>query len=113
MAKLRVDNDGVTTETFHDNEDKGVIQQRSVDVKPILEHNKKLYTHNDGYSPDKGLKRVASIPTIVLEIWCKEYHKDQNKGNWFALPKETQQKILRQKLNSSDYRLFRTAPGRF
>ena len=40
MAKLRVDNDGVTTETFHDNEDKGVIQQRSVDVKPILENNK-------------------------------------------------------------------------
>ena len=64
-------------------------------------------------SADKGLKRVASIPTIVLEIWCKEYHKDQNNGNWFALPKETQQKILREKLNSSDYRYFRTAEGRF
>ena len=48
MAKLRVDNDGVTTEIFHDNEDKGVIQERAVDVKPILENNKKLYTHNDG-----------------------------------------------------------------
>ena len=36
--------------------------------------NKKLYTQNDGYSPDKGLKRVASIPTIILEIWAKEYN---------------------------------------
>ena len=94
MAKLRVYNDGVTTETFHDNEDKGIIQQRSVDVKPTLENNKKLYTHNDGYSPDKGLKRVASVPTIILEIWAKEYNGDMNKGNWFALPKDVQTKIL-------------------
>ena len=37
MGKLRVDNDGVTTETFHDNEDKGVIQERAVDIKPIID----------------------------------------------------------------------------
>ena len=41
---------------------KGVVQERKIDLKPILEHNKKLYTQNDGYSPDKGLKRIASIP---------------------------------------------------
>ena len=74
---------------------------------------KKLYNQNDGYSPDKGLTRVASIPTIILEIWAKEYNGDQNKGNWFALPKDVQHKILREKLNSSDYRYFRTAPGKF
>ena len=75
-------------------------------------HNKKLYTQNDGYSASKELKRVASIPIIVLEIWAKEYNKDQNKGNWFELPKDVQNKILREKLNSSDYRYFRTAPGK-
>ncbi len=63
--------------------------------------------------PNKGLKRVASIPSIILEIWAKEYNGDMNKGNWFALPKDVQTKILKEKLNSSDYRLFRTAPGRF
>ena len=42
-----------------------------------------------------------------------EYNGDMNKGNWFALPKDVQTKILKEKLNSSDYRLFRTAPGRF
>ena len=113
MKTRNIETEGLITDNFIPHEDKGVVHQRIVNHKPILDHNKKLYTHNDGYSADKGLKRVASIPTIVLEIWCKEYHKDQNNGNWFALPKETQQKILREKLNSSDYRYFRTAEGRF
>ena len=113
MKKLNIETEGLVTDKFIPHEDKGVVHQRFVNHKPILDHNKKLYTQNDGYSPDKGLKRVASIPTIVLEIWCKEYHKDQNKSNLLDLPKETQQKILREKLNSSDYRYFRTASGRF
>ena len=113
MKIRNTETEGLITDNFIPHEDKGVVHQRIVNHKPILDHNKKLYTHNDGYSADKGLKRVASIPTIVLEIWCKEYHKDQNNGNWFALPKETQQKILKEKLNSSDYRYFRTAEGRF
>ena len=113
MRKILEDTDKHITETFLDNDKDGIIQKRSLDIEPIIENNKKLFNQNDGYSPDKGLKRIASIPVVILEIWCKEYHKDQNKGNWFALPKETQQKILRQKLNSSDYRYFRTAPGQF
>ena len=102
MGKISVEKDGLITETFHDNENKGVIQERTINHQPILENNKKLYTQNDGYSPDKGLKRVASIPTIILEIWAKEYNGDQNNGNWFALPKDVQTKILKEKLNSSD-----------
>ena len=78
-----------------------------------MHESQRLYNQNDGYSPDKGLKRIATIPTIILEIWTKEYHKDQNKGNWFDLPKDVQQKILREKLNSSDYRYFRTSSGKF
>jgi pyocin large subunit-like protein len=113
MKKISEETNKNITETFLDNGNDGVVQKRSLDVSSILENNKRLYTQNDGYSPDKGLKRVATIPTIILEIWTKEYHKDQNKGNWFDLPKEVQQKILREKLNSSDYRYFRTASGRF
>ena len=111
MSKI-VENSGLVSETFTGTE-KGVVQERKINHKPILDHNKKLYTQNDGYSADKSLKRVASIPTIVLEIWAKEYNKDQNKGNWFALPKDVQTKILKEKLNSSDYKYFRTAPGKF
>ena len=111
MSKI-VENNGLVSETFTGTE-KGVVQERTINHKPILDHNKKLYTQNDGYSPDKGLKRIASIPLIILEIWAKEYNKDQNNGNWFALPKDVQTKILKEKLNSSDYRYFRTAPGKF
>ena len=111
MSKI-VENNGLVSETYIGT-DKGVVQERKINHKPILDHNKKLYTQNDGYSADKSLKRIASIPIIILEIWAKEYNKDQNKGNWFALPKDVQTKILKEKLNSSDYRYFRTAEGRF
>ena len=111
MSKI-VENNGLVSETYIGT-DKGVVQERKINHKPILDHNKKLYTQNDGYSADKGLKRIASIPIIILEIWAKEYNKDQNNGNWFALPKDVQTKILKEKLNSSDYRYFRTAPGKF
>ena len=82
-----IEKDGLLSDTFIGTEN-GVVHERKIDHKPIIEHNKKLYTQNDGYSADKGLKRVASIPTLVLEIWAKEYNKDQNNGNWFALPKD-------------------------
>ena len=111
MRKILEDTDKHITETFLDNDKDGIIQKRSLDIEPIIENNKKLFNQNDGYSPDKGLKRIASIPVVILEIWCKEYHKDQNKGNWFELPREVQKKILREKLNSSEFRYFRTAEG--
>ena len=69
MKKISEETNKNITETFLDNGNDGVVQKRSLDVSPILENNKRLYTQNDGYSPDKGLKRVATIPTIILEIW--------------------------------------------
>ena len=42
MGKISVEKDGLITETFHDNEDKGVIQERTINHQPILENNKKL-----------------------------------------------------------------------
>ncbi len=96
------------TTTYHEDKDKVVIE-RNIDYKPIVENNKKLYSHNNGYSKSKELKRVASIPTLVLEIWSKEYNGD---SNWFSLPSDVQKKILKKKLNSSEFRMFRTAPGK-
>jgi hypothetical protein len=107
MSKI-VEKDGLMTTTYHSDSDKIVIE-RNIDYKPIVEHNKKLYSHNNGYSKSKDLKRVASIPTLVLEIWSKEYNGN---SNWFALPSDVQKKILKKKLNSSEFQMFRTAPGR-
>ena len=109
MTKL-VEHDGLITTKYHsDDSNKQVIIERNVNYKPILDHNKKMYTQNDGYSKSRELKRVASIPTLVLELWSKEYNGN---GNWFALPKDVQTKILKQKLNSNEFRYFRTAPGK-
>ena len=107
MTKV-VEKEGLMTTTHHQEKDKVVIE-RNIDYKPIVEHNKKLYSQNNGYSKSKDLKRVASIPTLVLEIWSKEYN---GSSNWFALPSDVQKKILKKKLNSSEFQFFRTAPGR-
>ena len=107
MSKI-VEKDGLMTTTYHSDSDKVVIE-RNIDYKPIVEHNKKLYSENNGYSKSKDLKRVASIPTLVLEIWSNEYNGN---SNWFALPSDVQKKILKKKLNSSEFQMFRTAPGR-
>jgi hypothetical protein len=107
MNKI-VEKDGLSTTTYHTNDEKLVIQ-RDINYQPIVDHNKKLYNHNDGYSKSRELKRVASIPTLVLEIWSKEYNGN---SNWFGLPSDVQKKILKKKLNSSEFKLFRTAAGK-
>jgi hypothetical protein len=110
MSKRFVEQDGLVKTTYHsDDMNRQVVIERNVDYKPIIEHNKKMYNQNDGYSKSRDLKRVASIPTLVLELWTKEYN---GTGNWFALPKDVQTKILKKKLNSSEFQYFRTAPGR-
>ena len=86
-----------------------VTVKRSQDVNPILQKNKRLYNLNDGYSQTKDIKRVASIPTMVLELWAREYN---GTNNWWQIPKVERTKILKLKLNSSEYRYFRTASGR-
>lgn len=107
MSILRgKDTDGTS---YYFETDGKLTVKTSQDVSPILNKNKKLYTLNDGYSPSKDIKRVASIPNIVLTIWAKEYN---GTNNWFAIPKLERKRILKLKLNSSDYKYFRTAPGR-
>jgi len=38
----------------------------------VIEANKVLQNMNDGYSPSRELRRVASIPKVMLEVWCQE-----------------------------------------
>jgi len=74
------------------------------DADPILERNKAMATHNDGYSPSRELRRVASIPIIVMLKWL-------NEEGWWALDPANEKK-LKAKLNSSEYLYLRTARGR-
>ena len=78
------------------------------DLNPLMKRNKRLYTLNDGYTASRDMRRVASVPPIILQIWSKEYN---GTNNWWGLPKEIQRKIMRTKLNSNEFRYFRTSEG--
>ncbi len=102
--------DGLKKETFSlDEMEKKIVVNEEVNIDSHLKHNKILLNQDDGYSKSRDLKRVASIPTLALSVWAKEYNGD---GNWFALPKEVQSKILKTKLNSNEFQYFRTAEGK-
>lgn len=74
------------------------------DTDAILDLNKAMYTHNDGYSPDRTMRRVASVPQILIQKWMVE-------EGWDALDPANADK-LKAKLNSSEYLYLRTAEGR-
>ena len=102
--------DGLQKTTYlKDDMDGKIAIKEQVDVTSHLKHNKILTNLNDGYSKSRDLKRVASIPTLALSVWANEYN---GSNNWFGLPKEVQKQILKKKLNSSEFRYFRTAEGR-
>jgi hypothetical protein len=102
--------DGLKKETFSlDEMENKIVVNEEVNIDSHLKHNKILLNQDDGYSKSRDLKRVASIPTLALSVWAKEYNGD---GNWFALPKEVQSKILKTKLNSNEFKYFRTAEGK-
>lgn len=77
---------------------------RGEDVEPALEHNKALYSFNDGYSPSREWRRAASIPMAIIEKWKNELGVDVFDPD--HLP------AVRRLLNSSEYLYLRTAPGR-
>ena len=110
MSKVRSGeyDGGIKTRYIQESDGKLTINNQQ-DVNPLLKRNKELYNHDDGYlTKAREMKRVASIPPLVLQIWAKEYN---GSNNWFGLPKDIQRQIMRRKLNSSEFRYFRTASG--
>jgi|DEB3_MinimDraft_2_1074329.scaffolds.fasta_scaffold00127_4 hypothetical protein len=101
LRDWRIDENGILEETFLDGDDMHI--RRSQDVEAILDENKRLASLNDGYSPSRDMRRVASIPMTVIEQWMKEGINifDRNCAE-----------AIRRKLNSPEWRYLRTAPGR-
>lgn len=73
------------------------------ETDPVIERNKAMATHNDGYTQDRTMRRVATIPTIIWLKWLNEEGVDVYK------PENAD--ILCRKLNDADYAYLRTAPG--
>ena len=111
MSKVRATEwnaDSTKTRYIQESDGKLTVNNQQ-NLNPLLERNKKLYTQNDGYTASRDMRRIASVPPIILQIWAKEYNGTRN---WWALPKDTQKKILRVKLNSNEFRYFKTSEGR-
>lgn len=75
--------------------------ERVADVEPVIEHNKRLATHNEGWSKSRDLVRVASIPIMVQLQWIERYGFDPLDGK--------HQKELRRILNDPEWRYLRTS----
>jgi hypothetical protein len=73
------------------------------DNDPILDANKALATHNDGYSKSREMRRVASIPLGLIHHW-------KTVEGWDAFDPANAAKLM-QKLNSNEFEYLRTAPG--
>lgn len=72
-------------------------------LDPIFDRNKAMANHNDGYSPSRELRRVATIPYVIGLKWLNE------EGWWFMDPDNADR--LAKKLNDADWRYLRTADG--
>ncbi len=96
-----LDQYGGIVEYLHYDEATGTaaIQQVS-DVESVIERNKYLQAHSDGYSQSREWQKVASIPLSVIEIWKKAHGADPlEKGN---------EDLLKRLLNDPALKFFRT-----
>jgi hypothetical protein len=74
------------------------------ELDDLIEDNKRLLNHNDGYSRGREIRRVASIPLGLRTQWLVE-------EGWDAYDPHDWPKLKR-KLNDPEWRHLRTAPGR-
>lgn len=68
MRVLEIDRATGILEQFHfDEMTKQAIIKRTQPVDDVLNSNQRLATMNDGFSPSREIKRVASIPVVEFE----------------------------------------------
>lgn len=87
----------------YDAENDVLRHERTQDVQPFLEQNRRLQNDGDGYSQSRELRRIASIPNIVVEQWMQQGVNIFDEADW---PK------IAALLDSPEYAYLRTAPGR-
>lgn len=93
---------GVRHDWLH-NDDGGAVVS-SQDVGAVLERNKALANENNGWNATRDMRRVATIPMILLQKW-------QAEEGWDPWDPANGDRLAR-KLNDPDYAYLRTAPGR-
>lgn len=79
----------------------GLTEYRVQDVEPIFERNKAQQNSGDGWTPSKDMRKVASIPVVIIEKWMRE------EGVNIFDPNHAD--AVKRLLNSNEYRYLRTA----
>lgn len=77
-------------------ENGNIATRRSEDAEPLCDWNKALQNLDDGFTPSRDMRRVASLPLTVVEDLMK-------RGIW------QDKKALRKWLADGDNRAFRTS----
>ena len=90
---------------FMDGPDGGYAIVSVGDVSPVLEDNQAQRLHNDGYSEDRSVRRVASVPQAIRDKWLQE-------EGWDAYRPDLYPHQLAAKFNDPDWMGLRTADGR-
>jgi hypothetical protein len=94
--------------SFHYNDETDeVTLHHKQDVTSIIENNKSLRNENDGYSPSRELKRVASIPVGLVQQWLTVDGIDPQK--FWTWKRGEQNAYLRRKIQDRDWSQVRTA----
>jgi len=96
--------DPIKTEFKYDHAEDKVILKCTQDVEPLLKLNKQEFNNDSMYggveTKDKSMRKVASIPLIIIERWKRELGIDiMNKHD---MPK------IKKLLNDPEWRFLRT-----
>ena len=96
--------DPISTEFKYDENEDKVILKNTQDIEPLIKLNKQEFNNDSMYggveTKDKSMRKVASIPLIIIEKWKRELGVDvMNKDH---MPK------VKQLLNDPQYRFLRT-----
>lgn len=96
---------GIDYETRTDEVTGDMIIRACQDVYEILELNQAMLTANSGYTPDRALRRVGSIPALLR-------NKIMAEEGWDPWQPGKYPERYRRLMNDIDFRKLRTAEGR-
>ena len=107
MRRL-LDSDGTVATIFHYDEstDKATIETWN-DPTAVLENNARLRTMNDGFSPSRELKRIASIPPGIIYQCLAKYGVEPK--TWMQWSKHERAQFYKRIYNDPDYSHVRTS----
>lgn len=92
----------INTKFNYDHKEENVVLHNTQDIQPILEMNKMEMNGDSPYGVQNNpeLRKVASIPLIIIEKWKRELGVDIMDKN--DMPK------VKKLLNDPEYRWLRT-----